>query len=196
MRLTRLCPVTAIALIISCGTVRAQTAPVGARATDAQPGVSFTDSQWSLTLMGYAALDVSGQGVGMAGPTVGLSYYLTDNFAGMLELTGWRVWQDDDTYAGALNLLLRHHMFELGKATVFADFGGGIFRAGERVPEDGTHFNSTIQAGFGITYPIADDVYFVGGIRYYHLSNARRRGGDRNPSLNGPSIFLGIEFTF
>lgn len=164
--------------------------------SDIHPGASFSEERWAVSLMASGAVDVTNRDVAMLGPAIGLTYDLTESFTAVVELGGLHVWQDDDTNAIAGNLLLRQYLFEAGSTRVFAEFGGGVFRAGERVPEEGTHFNTTIQVGIGLLYPIADDIAFVGGIRYYHLSNARRRGGDRNPSLNGPALFVGVQFRF
>lgn len=156
---------------------------------------AFSADRWAVTLETFGAVDVTNRDVGMLGPTIGLMYGVRHDLDIGLEIGGMHVWQDHDTNALVGNLLARIYLAEWRKGRVFFDIGGGLFRASERVPEEGTHFNTTLQMGFGLLYPINEDVSFVGGIRYYHLSNARRRGNDRNPSLNGPAFYVGVQFS-
>lgn len=186
--LNRLMCMVAMALFFAPALLHAQS-------TEPADTDSLGDSRrWTLSLEGFGTADLTNRDVKMAGPLVGLYYDLNKSFAVGLELGGMHVWQDDDTNTVVGNLFLKNYLFEANDTRFFIDFGGGIFRAGERVPEQGTHFNTTIQVGFGFEHPFNEDVSLIGGLRYYHLSNARRRGPDRNPSLNGPGIYVGLLF--
>jgi len=37
---------------------------------------------------------------------------------------------------------------------------------------------------------------FIAGVRYFHLSNAKREGADRNPSVNAIQAVVGVMFRF
>jgi opacity protein-like surface antigen len=166
-----------------------------AQAPTTQDSVSFTDDRrWAVQVMGSAMVDVTNRDVQMAGPTVGVGYYIYDNLAGNLELGGQWVQQDQETTAGTATVVLRHHILEMGKATLFLDVGGGIVASDEPVPAGGTEFNFTFQCGTGVTWPVGDGVYLLAGVRYYHLSNANMDGADENPSLNGPLGYVGLMF--
>jgi hypothetical protein len=173
---------------------------VRAQASDPTPGEAvFTDSRrWNVQLVGNAIIDVTNRDAQLYGPVVGAGYYVFDNLAINVELSGLTVEQEQDTGAWAATLLLRHHVhdFSAGAATVFVDVGGGVFEADDPVPAGGTTFNWTFHVGPGLTQRVADGIYLVAGARYFHLSNANRDGKDRNPSLNGPLFFAGVMFTF
>jgi opacity protein-like surface antigen len=159
--------------------------------------VSFTDSRrWAFGLTGTGIVDVTNRDTAMAGPRVSLGYYFLDNLSGNIELTGLTVQQDNVATAAQVAIVLRHHFIEIGRGSLFFDVGGGLFRGSERVPANGTHNNFTFETGFGATYPVADGVHLIAGIRYFHLSNAMRKGDVRNPSINGPEGYVGLIFMF
>jgi hypothetical protein len=64
------------------------------------------------------------------------------------------------------------------------------------VPDGGTYFNFTTSTGLGATYRIQDHFYLLGGVRYFHLSNAQIQGPQHNPSVNGVEGFFGLLWTF
>jgi hypothetical protein len=46
--------------------------------------------------------------------------------------------------------------------------------------------------GLGATVPIADKLDFIGGVRFFHLSNANMHGRDENPAINGVQGYVGL----
>ncbi len=166
-----------------------------ASAPAALPG-SVDFPRWSFELLGAGVIDTTGRNVGMGGARLGIGYYLYDTVALRTEFTAWGVADDPkDTAAVAASFGLRHHLLKIGKdSSLFVDVAGGIFEAGRRVPERGTDFNFTFDTGFGIDHPLAPGLDLVGGVRYFHLSNAHLKGPDRNPSVNGPEMFVGLMF--
>ena len=60
----------------------------------------------------------------------------------------------------------------------------------------GTRFNFVFQSGAGLTCHLRDNLYLIGGARYYHLSNANFDGDGQNPSINGVRAYVGLLFTF
>ena len=129
---------------------------------------------------------------------LGGSYYVFDNLSLGLEASGYQVTQSpgrNSSMAG-LSGVVRHHFLDLDRFTVFADVTFGPVLASDRVPSGGTYFNFATRAGLGATYLLHDHFYLLGGIRYFHLSNARIEGIQRNPSVNGLEGFLGVMWTF
>jgi hypothetical protein len=152
-------------------------------------------------LFGTGIVDCSGRDVWMVGPTVGIGYYVLDNLAINGEFSGYFVDQDTgNATAGAASIGLRHHVLDLGEApsnsSLFVDVGAGFFSADDQVPPGGTHSNTTFYVGLGIARPLKENVYLIGGARYFHLSNADREGDDRNPSINAVQGFVGVMFRF
>jgi hypothetical protein len=45
-------------------------------------------------------------------------------------------------------------------------------------------------------YRLADDTYLLGGARYFHLSNAKAHGSEKNPSYDGVEYYVGLMFAF
>ena len=151
----------------------------------------------TFTLQVYPGYELSGgrDRSNLASATIGAGYYVFDNVALNLELSGYHVHQrGPDTYAAGLQLILRHHLWQRERFSLFADVGGGIFRGDDYVPSGGTHFNFTFRSGLGITWQLRDRMHLLGGIRYFHLSNAARRGILRNPSVNGTEGYIGLMF--
>jgi hypothetical protein len=98
----------------------------------------------------------------------------------------------DDAVAASAGLLMRHHFLRWPRSTLFIDVGQSIFYGSDEVPPGGTHLNFAFRAGPGFTYQLRERAHLIGGMRYFHLSNARRRGAERNPSINGVEAYLGL----
>ena len=128
---------------------------------------------------------------------VGAGYYVFDNLSLSLEATGYRARQSPrDAWLYGVSGVMRHHLLQFDRATIFADVGFGPVEATRVVPAGGTYFNFITRTGLGVTYPLKDHLYLMAGARYFHLSNARIEGSARNPSINGLEGFLGLMWTF
>jgi hypothetical protein len=124
------------------------------------------------------------------------SYYIADDVAVGVEVSGYFVDQpDDDTAALGGGLLLRWHFLQADRYTLFVDGGFGVSIADAEVPEGGTHFNYTPKGGGGATFRLGEDVHLVGGLRFFHQSNANIHGRERNPSFDGAQYYVGVVFT-
>jgi opacity protein-like surface antigen len=152
------------------------------------------EHRWNLQFLASAAADVTNRDVQLYGPTLAIGYHQTRNLSWNLELAGHWIEQDEDTFGGSAAVVLRQSLLDVGRGRVFIDVGGGLFRAADRVPEGGTHNNFTFHFGTGMLYPLGQDVDLILGLRYFHLSNAHRKGEERNPGLNGPLGFIGLQF--
>jgi hypothetical protein len=128
---------------------------------------------------------------------IGASYYLFDNFSLGVEASGYRFEQapGNDGWMYGVAGILRHHLIQFDRSTIFADVTFGPVEATDRIPAGGTYFNFATRAGIGTTYQLQDDLYLIGGVRYFHLSNARIEGPERNPSINGVEGYVGLMLT-
>jgi opacity protein-like surface antigen len=131
---------------------------------------------------------------------VGVGYYFDDDWGIYADLNGYAFEQrglfDHDAEGPGLSLLLRWHVLNRERFSLYIDGGGGLVRFDEEFPAQGTHNNFTARVGAGASYQVADDLHLIGGVRYFHLSNAARKGMDENPSLDAVELYLGVLIEF
>ena len=158
----------------------------------------FDKGTWALQLYGSYYDNFSGNDVTLAYATASLGYYFADNWAVELSLSGYDLEEAGESQgvAGNLGVNLRSHLLVRDPFSLYFDGGTGIFRADSRFPEGGTNTNFTLQAGLGATYRLTESLHLVGGGRWFHISNARRRGKHRNASTDGTAVYLGVMFTW
>ena len=156
---------------------------------------TFPQGTWTLTSYGAYAHNFDGERESIGSATAGIGYYIFNNFA----LNGEIGYQYNgqsgpDANVSMLALLLRHHLFHAGRFSFFIDFGVGVSYANQRTPTDGTYFNFIEKVGLGTTFQIKDNLNVLGGVRFFHMSNARIDGPERNPSINATQIYVGLLF--
>ena len=169
-----------------------------ARADNPIFGVSFADDRkWDVEVLSTVLGDVTNRHVVMGGATTGIGYYVFNNLAITCDLSayGFNEGHDGGDAAG-VTLGLRHHIFNVGRTSVFLDVSGGVILSDPEVPYRGTHFNDTFEFGPGVAYPFNHTLYAIGGARFFHLSNANRDGDDRNPSVNAIQCVAGLMWRF
>jgi long-subunit fatty acid transport protein len=129
---------------------------------------------------------------------VGVGYYVFDNHCLTLMANGFHVNQafGRGAEAGSVTVMGRWHVFNPGRFTFYLDGGGGYSWANEAVPIGGTTYNFNARVGPGLGYRIDDNVYLMGGARYFHLSNAQQHGREKNPSYDGVEFYVGMLFAF
>jgi hypothetical protein len=179
-------------------------AALGFLALIAGPGVAkadepsnFAQGSWSLATYGSYTKNFTGEQAKMAGGTVDLGYYVWENVSLNAEFNGFYNQQSgQDSTIADLGILLRQHLFHRGRFSFFVDAGGGVSYADHRTPPTGTYFNFIEQAGIGATFQLRDNIHLIGGVRYFHLSNARIEGPARNPSINATQGYVGLMFSF
>ncbi len=124
----------------------------------------------------------------------GVGYYFKDDLS--VSLDGLVMWADadkgDDVVGGGLDLIFRWHFYHHGKWSIFGDVGGGVVWFDDEFPPGGTSFNFTVHAGVGATYQFENEMMLLMGVRWFHLSNARIKGRDRNIGYDGLSLYLGV----
>ncbi len=155
------------------------------------------DQRWTAEVLGTGVVDVSNRHVAMYGIDGGVGYYFFNNMALLLDVTGYGYNEGHSNGAAiGVALGLRHHMFTINTTQFFLEVAGGAIEASNNIPAGGTHLNNTIQFGGEIAQPIATNTYLTAGLRYYHISNARSEGPDRNPSVNGLQGVVGVMWRF
>ena len=131
------------------------------------------------------------------GGSVSGHYYFGREASIGVELQGYAVDQvSDDTAIAGAALVLRWHFLAHENFSLFVDGVGGVGLAEAEVPGGGTHFNYMPKIGGGATIKLRDDLHFIGGVRFFHLSNGNLYGRDENPSQDGAQYFAGLMFTF
>lgn len=157
----------------------------------------FPQGSWSATAYGSYTHNFSGERAKMGAGTVGIGYYIFDNVALNAELSGYYNDQSgpDDTIF-ATDLLLRHHALQRGRFSLFLDVGGGLTYADYRSPPGGTYFNFMEETGVGATFQVRPNLHLIGGVRFFHMSNARLEGPARNPSINATQGYVGLMLRF
>ncbi|HWE97277.1 MAG TPA: acyloxyacyl hydrolase [Tepidisphaeraceae bacterium] len=186
-----------ISMILACVAI----ACVGVRPLSAaeatQPAASFPKGTFSLTLDGGYASAFDSSRATIETASVGLGYYFLDNVSMNIEFSGYGIQQPGpDAVVGGGELLLRHHLWNIDRFSIFADVGGGAWYGTARFPVGGTNFNFSVETGLGATYRLRDNLYLLGGARYLHFSNAHLEGPKRNPSINAIEGYVGVMVTF
>lgn len=163
---------------------------------DVVPKVAFAKGTWTLEVEGSYTPPIRFSTDDFATGTVGVGYYLLDNFSVTAMGHGFHVNQEagNDTDGGGASLLLRWHLINLDRFSFYLDGGGGLVWTQDPVPTGGTTYNYTARAGGGISWRLKEDVYLLGGARYFHLSNGNQHGRENNPSFDGVEYYLGVMF--
>lgn len=167
----------------------------------AQENTPFAQGTWALQLVpSYIDANDASEDVKAGTLALGAGYHLLDNLGLYGEVVGY-AWDQDrfvdtDAVGGGLNLLLRWHFLNFDRFTIYADGGAGIVELDDDFPAGGTRFNFTPRVGLGATVRLADSFHLLGGVRYFHMSNANTHGRDENPGIDALEYYVGAMFTF
>lgn len=122
-------------------------------------------------------------------------YFFARDISVNLELGLFHFDQLDDSWGANFNTLLRWHLLNRDTWTLYADAGAGVLYADTNVPESGTEYNFTPQAGVGATFALGDGgARLMTGVRWHHISNARTQGERNNPGRDSVMGYVGISF--
>jgi len=133
----------------------------------------------------------------IGGVEIGGNYFLWNNFSLGAEINGYGISQlGDDAIAVSLEATFRHHLWQHDDWTFFIDGAFGPSYSSRETPAGGTHFNFISRFGLGATYRLDEHVHLMFGTRYWHMSNARIEGVDRNPNFNAAQVFVGLMWQF
>lgn len=154
----------------------------------------FSAPRWTLSGYGSAAVGKTSHQV-YAGH-FGLGYYFIDNLALNAEAVGYYIDHAHDSGGGGLNLLPRWHYLVRDPWSLYLDGGWGFIYTRHTLRDPGTHFNFTLQAGLGGTYRFSERMHGMLGYRWFHISNARIRGKNRNVGFDSPMFYFGLMSPF
>jgi hypothetical protein len=162
------------------------------------PPALFPKGTWDLEACGgYASEFYPYDHIKLATGSIGVGFFPKDNFAISLQVPGYAVQQiGPSAQMFGLNLSLRDHFFQRDRFSFFGDLIGGLAQSNRQVPAGGTYFNFTLQSGVGATFQLTNNLHLVGGVHFFHLSNAAIRGINHNPDLNALEGYAGLIFTF
>lgn len=200
-----------VALVAAWGSSTAWAEPQGA--TEPRPERSaaglvpptddpFAKGSFQLSFYGGAIQETFGRGdETIAFGAASAEYFVLDDLSLMLEPIGYSISQpeDSDTYGGGINAGFRWHFLKFDESRVALYWEGlmGYVRWAQRVPgPEATHSAFTLWTGPGLKWRLFDNISFISGARYFHQSNARRRGKDRNHPIDGFGGYGGITIHF
>lgn len=122
-------------------------------------------------------------------------YFIVDGFAFAPELKLWGFFQDGgDAFGGGLDLLFEWHFLRYDTWSIYGDAGVGLLGTTRNVPINGSEFNFTPQAGFGVTWDIGNDNRWFIGVRWHHISNAGLYSD--NPGRDSVLVYTGLSMPF
>jgi mutator protein MutT len=151
---------------------------------------------WRLNLLGGVISDFSTATGGEFRSE--FEYFLVDRLSLVPTFELGAMVQDggDDPLLVSGALLLRWHFLEGEGWTVFADAGAGVaYLTGDLPPgTNGIKFNPQIGAGFTLEVSEGSASRLMGGVRWYHFSNART--GESNDGFDGAEAYLGLSIPF
>lgn len=161
---------------------------------DLKTGGSFPAGTWNIHGYGAAAAGKTRRKV-YAG-NIGLGYHVIDNLSLNLKVGGYFIDHARNTGGGGMDTLLRWHPLHGRHWSLYLDGGPGFMYSRKTLREPGTQFNFTVQGGMGATYKLTDRLHSMGGIRWFHISNARIRGKNRNVGFDSPMFYIGLMFPY
>ncbi|HWB19075.1 MAG TPA: acyloxyacyl hydrolase [Phycisphaerales bacterium] len=154
-----------------------------------------TEGSWRINVQGGGGTQVQETSNWMAMGGVGLSYFMVQDLSIDFELNGWYFDEEHhNAVGGNFNLLFRWHFLSKDTWSIYGDAGAGIIVTSEHVPEGGSSFNFTPQAGVGCSFEVAPDVRAMVGIRWHHVSNASLYA--HNPGRDNVLLYAGLSFPF
>ncbi len=170
-----------------------------ARSADLAPSLSTafgTADTWRLNLLGGVISDFSTTTGGEF--RAEFEYFLIERFSlvPVLELGGFVQDGGEDPLMVAGALLLRWHFLAGEDWTIFADAGCGLAYLTADLPPDtnSIKFNPQIGVGFTLAVTPGSEARLMGGVRWYHLSNARTASS--NEGFDGAEAYLGLSIPF
>jgi lipid A 3-O-deacylase len=126
---------------------------------------------------------------------IGLSYFPVDHLSLEMEFNGLYFDQaGPEAWGGNFNLLMRWHFLWKEKWSLYVDGGAGVLFTTDDVPQEGSSFNFTPQAGLGVSLAISDETRLLAGVRWHHISNANIFSS--NPGRDSVEVYAGLSFPF
>jgi opacity protein-like surface antigen len=165
---------------------------IGVAQAESTPAFGAPDS-WRWNIWGGYGNDFDDAQQGLVAG--GVSWFFVENLSLDLELGVMGVDQEEnDVLGGNFNLLFRWHFLARENWSLYADLGAGILITSNDVPDNGSSFNFTPQAGVGASFEVAHNVRVMTGVRWHHISNARTY--HENPGRDSLMLYAGVSLPF
>ena len=150
-------------------------------------------TRWSVTgMIGVDVKDSSNMEYGLG---LGIQWFLVDDFAFAPEIRLLGFSQEgENAFGGSLDLLFQWHFINGDGWSLYGDFGCGLLGTNHNVPDDGSQFNFTPQAGLGVTFDVGQDRRWIVGVRWHHISNASLY--QNNPGRDSVLAYTGLSLPF
>lgn len=158
------------------------------------PGYCVEDCEtWIIAFSAAYTGEALDQGI-----TLSYNRFLVDDIEWFLEGGLWSFYDQgaDNAFGLSASMGFRWHFLKRENWSLFADMGIGVLGTTDHVPPDGTSLNFMPRAGLGFTRQIDERLRLIGGVRWHHISNARTRGDERNPSRDAPQVYVGLVVPF
>jgi hypothetical protein len=181
--------------LIALGALADETAdPIDSTGDAIAPAFGTADT-WRFYVHGGGGVHVktSDNAFGLAG--VGFERFVAEGLSLNFEFNGMYVSQEgDDAWGANVNLLLRWHFICEDTWSAYLDGGAGLLGTTDDVPDNGSSFNFTPQAGAGLTFDIGKNNRLMTGVRWQHISNANLY--EDNPGRDSVMVYIGISMPF
>lgn len=126
---------------------------------------------------------------------VEFDYFIANNLSLDIGLNLLNVTQIGDNTDGVnFTLQLRWHAIAKEKWSFFLEGGAGLMLTDNNVPQNGSDFNFTPQAGLGFSFDAGDQSRWLIGLRWHHISNANTHR--TNPGRDSLMFWAGVSFPF
>ena len=104
--------------------------------------------------------------------------------------------QADGGVFGGPELGVRWHFAQDDTWSTFLDGSIAAVFHEEAITPESLRFNFDLQLGVGATYRLSKQAMVLGGVRSFHLSNARIQGKDNNLGFDAPLVYVGLMWAF
>lgn len=162
--------------------------------TPPAPSFGAKDS-WRINFHAHVGEDVQAEENWQYLAGVGFSYFVEDDLSLDFEFNGMFFDQEQEDGGGFnFNLLLRWHFLARENWSLYLDGGAGLLIGTSQVPDDGSNFNFTPQAGLGASFNVGDSNRLMLGARWHHISNANLF--DDNPGRDSIVGYIALSMPF
>ena len=149
--------------------------------------------RWNIHVTRGRELSTTSNNFFLAG--IGYSDFIEKGLSLDVEYNGIHVDQKGGDQGGFnITVLLRWHAVMERTWTFYLDAGAGLLLTTDNVPESGSMFNFTPQAGLGFSIDIGGDVRLLTGARWFHMSNANIFSD--NPGRDSVMGYVAFSFPF
>jgi len=127
---------------------------------------------------------------------VGVEWYPVNGFAIGLrgDAIGVSLKDTDRTFGVGATILLRWHVLNRDRWSLYFDGGCGVAWFTDPVPAGAAQLDFTPELGIGCSFEIRENVRLLTGLRWFHVSNGQT--ARRNPGVDMLSAYLGVTMPF